>query len=324
MIGHISEILEGVHTVGIAGHVHPDGDCIGSCMGLYLYLKKNYPQLAVDVYLEEPAPIFSFIEGVEEIHTEPGEEKIYDLFISCDASSMDRIGVALTHFEHAKKTVCIDHHISNTNFAMQNHVCGQIGSASEVLYSLLDAEKIDKAIAEALYTGMVHDTGVFQYTSTSPETMRIAGELMKTGLDFNKIIEESFYQKTFLQIKAQGYVLAKSRLFCNGAIITGVIGLKEMEEIGVTTRDLDSIVSQLRQVKGTEAALFLYETEPDVFKASLRSNGNLDMSKVVVAHNGGGHAKAAGCTVEGPAEAVLEQLVSELAAMLPVSGKKGE
>lgn len=321
---NIKEVLEGVRTVGIAGHVRPDGDCVGSCMGLYLYLKKYDPQLQVDVYLETPAPQFSHIDCMEDIRTEAGEEKEYDLFITCDASSMDRIGVAESHFAHAKKTVCIDHHISNPGFAMINHVRGTVGSASEVLYTLMDAEKVDQSIAKALYTGMIHDTGVFQYSNTSPETMRIAGELMRTGFDFSRIIEESFYQKSYVQIQVMGRVLAESQMYCNGGCIIGSMMKRDMDFYGIDGKALDGVVSQLRLVKGTEVAVLLYEMETDVYKVSFRSGNNVDVSKIAVAFGGGGHAKASGCTMHGDLRKVTAQVIDAVKGPIALCQNKGE
>ncbi|MBQ0001711.1 MAG: DHH family phosphoesterase [Clostridiales bacterium] len=315
-MNHISEILEGVRTVGIAGHIHPDGDCVGSCMGLYLYLKKNYPELQADIYLEQPAPIFGHIACIDEILTEAGEEKEYDLFVTLDASSPDRIAVGFPHFQRAKKTVCIDHHISNTGFAMLNHVEGKVGSASEVLYTLLDPDKVDVEIAKAIYTGMIHDTGVFQYSSTTSRTLRIAGELMDKGFDFSRIIDESFYQKSFKQTLAMGLVLADCKLFFDGGCILGCMTLDQMEEHGMGSKDLDGIVSQMRLTKGVEVAVLLYEMEKDVFKASLRSSGTVDVSKVSVSFGGGGHAKAAGCTLMGDMDTVVRNITEALGPLI--------
>ena len=142
-----------------------------------------------------------------------------------------------------------------------------------MLYGLLDPEKVILPVATAIYTGMIHDTGVFQYSSTSPETMRIAGELMKTGIPFSNIIDESFYQKTYIQNQVMGRVLAESILLQNGACIVGYLRKKDMDFYGVTGSDLDGVVSQLRLTRGVEVAIFLYETETQTFKVSLRSNG---------------------------------------------------
>ena len=308
----ISEILEGVKTVGIGGHIRPDGDCVGSCMGLFLYIKKNYPEIAVDVYLDHPKEGFEYLKDFGEVKMEAGGEKEYDLFVACDVSSLDRLALAGDCFDRAKETLCIDHHVSNPGFAEVNYVCPDVSSASEVLYGLLEPEKIDRSIAEAIYTGIIHDTGVFQYSSTSPETMQVAGELMKTGFDFSKIIEESFYQKTYIQNQVMGRVLAESILLREGKYIAGYLKKRDMDFYGITSADLDGIVSQLRLTKGVEVAIFLYEIKTQTFKVSMRSNGVVDVSQVAVFFGGGGHVRAAGCELQGSMHDVINNIMAQI------------
>ena len=312
----ISEILDNVKTIGIAGHIRPDGDCVGSCMGMYLYLKQEYPDIKVDVYLDNPKEEFNYIEGMDEILLTADENKIYDLFITLDVSSLDRIGVASACFHKAKNTVCIDHHVSNSGFARINHVEGDVSSASEVLYTLLEPEKVTQPIAVALYTGIIHDTGVFQYSSTTSQTMEIAGRLMDTGFDFNRIIDESFYQKTYLQTQVMGRVLTESILLCEGNCIAGIMRKKDMDFYHVEGKDLDGIVSQLRLTKGAQVAIFIYEYEPMKFKVSLRSNEKVDVSNVAVYFGGGGHIRAAGCDMTGTAFDVLNNLAQQIEKQL--------
>ena len=309
---NISEILDGVRTVGIAGHIRPDGDCIGSCMALYLYIRENFPDIKADVYLEDPKPVFDYIEGMDQVKTETDGKKVYDLFITCDVSARDRLAVAGEYFETATKTACIDHHVSNPGFADINHVEGEVSSASEVLYTLLDKDRLTRSIAIAIYTGIVHDTGVFQYSSTSPETMRIAGELMKWDFDFSRIIDESFYQKTYIQNQVMGRVLAESILLQDGKCVAGYLKRREMEFYGVEGKDLDGIVSQLRLTAGVEVAIFIYETKTQSFKVSLRSNGDVDVSRVAVYFGGGGHVRAAGCDMQGSMYDVINNLTAEI------------
>lgn len=311
-MNNISEVLTDVKTMGISGHIRPDGDCVGSCMALYLYIKTYFPEIDVKVYLEEPKPVFSHIDRIEEICTEEDENREFDLFVTCDVSARDRLAIVGKSFNMAKTTVCIDHHVSNPGFADINHIEGDISSCSEVLYGLLDKDKINQSVAAAIYTGMIHDTGVFQYSSTSPATMRIAGELMKTGFEFNQIIDQSFYQKTYLQNQVMGRVLAESILLMNGTCIIGYLRKKDMDFYGVDAKDLDGIVSQLRLTKGVEVAMFLYETETQTFKVSLRSNGNVDVSKIAVYFGGGGHMRAAGCDLQGSMYDVINNVTREI------------
>ncbi len=302
-----SELID-VKSVGIAGHIRPDGDCVGACMGLYLYLKANYPEIETDVYLEEPKAGFSFIRDLDQIRTEYDETKKYDVFFILDTSEKNRIGVALSGYESAKRTVCIDHHISNKGFGEVNIIKPEISSASELLYTLLEKEKITKEAAAAIYTGIVHDTGVFQYSSTSPQTMRIAAELMEMGIDFSRIIDKSFYEKSYVQNQILGRCLMESILIMKGKVIVGYIRKRDMEFYGVEPKDLDGIVQQLRATKGVEVAIFIYEVKTQEFKVSLRSNGDVDVNGVASYFGGGGHVKAAGCTMQGSVYDVINNL----------------
>lgn len=312
----IEEMLAGAGTLAIAGHVSPDGDCVGSCMGLYLYVKKNMPEIRADVYLEDFPAVFSYIESIEDVKHCCDPEKKYDLFLTLDASSVDRIGVAGCYLETARRTVCIDHHFTNPGFGMVNVIDARASSACEVLYGLLDPEKLDRAVAEAIYTGIIHDSGVFQYTNTRPETLRIAASLLEKGIDFSAIIDHSFYERTHAQGRILGKVLETCRLYHDGQIVVGVVTPADLEAFRVTKKDLDGIVSQLRYTKGIETAIFIYPVEEGVYKVSLRSNETVDVSAAAMAFGGGGHVKAAGCSLEGSPEEITEKLLAELEKQL--------
>lgn len=312
----IEEVLEQINTLAIAGHIRPDGDCIGSCMGLYNYIRENYPAIAADVYLEPPGEVFSYIPRIEDVRTTCGDAPVYDLMVALDTSTLERLGVALECFAKAKKTVCIDHHVSNIGYADVNRIESTVSSASEVLYKLLDPKKISAGTASCIYTGMIHDTGVFQYATTTPETMRIAANLMETGFSFHKIIDESFYQKTYIQNQVMGRVLAESILLLHGACIAGVLKKKDLVFYGVEGKDLDGIVSQLRVTKGVEVAMFLYEIGTLEYKVSLRSNGKVNVNQVAAYFGGGGHVRAAGCTVKGTSYDVINNLALQIEEQL--------
>ena len=262
----LSERIESVNSIAIAGHTRPDGDCVGSCMGLYNYLKENYPTKEVTVYLEDAGNGFAYINRIDEAIDVDDEEKQVDLFILLDTSDLSRIGVANKLFENAKSTICIDHHISNHGLAMENIIVPNASSAAEVLFDLLDEDKISKETAEAIYTGIIHDSGVFKYASTSEHTMNIAGKLMSKGIDFQTIIDDGFYAKTYAQNQILGSALLESVRFFDGKCIFSVVTAREMEFFGVTNKDLGGIVEQMRLTEGVECAIFLYEVEPLTYK----------------------------------------------------------
>lgn len=308
----LSEKIQSVNSIAIAGHIRPDGDCVGSCMGLYNYLKENYPEKDIKVYLEDTGNGFAYINRIEEAITEDNEEKQVDLFILLDTSDIARIGVAVKLFENAKDTLCIDHHVSNPGFAKENIIVPDASSASEVLYDLLDEDKISKEVAEAIYTGIIHDSGVFKYSSTSEHTMNVAGKLMSKGIDFQTIIDDGFYAKTYAQNQIMGSALIESIRFFDGKCIFSVVSEREMQFFGVTSKDLTGIVEQMRLTEGVECAIFLYEVEPLTYKVSLRSKKYLDVNKIAGYFGGGGHVRAAGCTCKGTPHDVINNIAERI------------
>lgn len=308
--------LEGVQTVAIAGHVRPDGDCVGSCLATYNYIKDNYPKIEVALYLQPIPNIFKFLSRADEIMHSCEEDKTYDLFIAQDCGDLKRLGDAAKYFETAKKTICVDHHVSNDNFADENYIFPYASSASELVFGLIGEKSITKKIAECIYVGMVHDTGVFQYSCTSAKTMEIAGKLMEMGIDFSKIVDETFYTKTFEQNQILGKALLNSRLLLDGKMIASVITMEEMKQYHVLPKHLDGIVNQLRVTKGVEAAVFLYENEDGSYKVSTRSNGLVNVAELAVRFGGGGHERAAGFSMEGTPEDLINKVAFEIEKQL--------
>ncbi|MCM1135508.1 MAG: bifunctional oligoribonuclease/PAP phosphatase NrnA [Clostridium sp.] len=314
---NICEEAKGAVTIGVSGHIRPDGDCVGSAMGLYLYLKKACPEATVQVFLEKPADIFSCIEGIEEIHTDFATEvEVFDLFIALDTSK-DRLGEAESYFDGARKTINIDHHISNKGCGDVNYVNPNASSTSELVYEVIgDKTLLDEEIAKALYIGIMHDTGVFQYSNTSPATLRTVADLISFGFDFNRLIDETFYEKTYIQNQILGRALLESILFMNGKCIVSMVDKKTMNFYRAEPHDLEGIVNQLRNTKGVECAIFMYQTNTLEYKVSLRSNGKVDVAKVVAFFGGGGHVRAAGVTMPGTFHDIVNNLSGHIAEQL--------
>jgi phosphoesterase RecJ-like protein len=290
---------EGAVKIGIAGHVRPDGDCVGACLALYQYLGNCLPGVVRKVLLEVPPAVYSSLKGYDEIVSDFSEDEVFDVFFVLDCE-YERLGEAQKYYRSAVKTVNIDHHVSNVSGACTvNHVVSNIGSTCEVLFDLLDRKYINQDIALELYVGMIHDTGVFQYSNTSPETMEKAAVLMRYGFNFSKVIEESFYQKTYHQSQILGRTLMESVRFMDGRCIVGCVSQRVKEFYGLASEDMDGIVNQLRNIKGVDCAIFMHQIGSQEYKVSLRSNEKLDVSKVAVFFGGGGHIRAAGCTLNG-------------------------
>lgn len=319
----LEQMLEQTGSVVILGHVRPDGDCLGSTLGLYHYIQTNYPVIRAAVYLEESSPKFGYLAGYDAILHETDEER-YELCICLDCGDEERLGSFGVYLANASKSLCLDHHITNTRFCEVNLVSENASSTCEVLFEQLDEEKIDKAAAESLYTGLIHDTGVFKYSCTSARTMEIAGKLMAKGIDFGSIIDNSFYKKTYVQNQILGRALLESITFLDGKCIFSALRQSEMEFYGVNGKDMDGIIDQLRLTEGVEVAIFMYQTGPQEFKVSLRSQNAVDVSRIASYFGGGGHVRAAGCTMSGRIHDVVNNLSLHIAKQLDAAGPQEE
>ena len=308
-------------TIGIGGHERPDGDCVGSVMGLYLYLKKVCPNAKVQALLEKPADIFSCIKDIDEIHSDfTTEVEKFDVFFALDTAK-ERLGEAEKYFDQAVKKINIDHHVSNGGSGDINYIVPGASSTSELIYDLIeDKSALDEEIARALYIGIIHDTGVFQYSNTSPSTLRAAAELVSYGLDFSKLIEETFYEKTYVQNQILGRALLESILFMDGKCVVSMLDKKTMNFYRAQPHDLEGIVSQLRNTKGVECAIFMYQTDVMEYKVSLRSSGGVNVARVAEFFGGGGHARAAGATMRGTFHDIVNNLSNRIAIQMKTEG----
>lgn len=311
------DAVKSADSIAIGGHVQPDGDCVGSTMGMYHYITRNFPGKKVQVYLGNYAKEFDFLPGLENaVHCVTPEEtgravneaSVYDLFIACDTSSLDRLefrGI----FEKARHNFVLDHHVTNPGYGEANIILDS-SSASETVFDQMDYDLIDQNCAQAIYMGIVHDTGVFRFDCCTRHTMEVAGSLIDKGVDTQFIIDDTFFKKSYRANVVMGRCLASCRLYDEGRIIAGVTTLDDFTELQAGKPDTEGIVDQLRITDGVKAAIYMYQTDGGHFKVSLRSNDDLDVSRVALRFGGGGHVKAAGCTVgSGVYEQALTQIL---------------
>lgn len=308
MVSVEEEILSAA-SIGITGHIRPDGDCVGSTLGLYNYIRENMPDKTVDIYLDPIEKNFKFLSGASDIRHSANKNIKYDVFIILDCGDLGRVAeFTLDYIRNASKTICIDHHMSTKGIADVNHICPQISSASEVLFELLDENHISRNTAECLYTGMVHDTGVFKYQSTTSRTMQIAGKLMDKGIDFTSIIDDTFFRKSYKQNLLLGRALLDSERLLDGRLIYSYVSADTLKEYDVIGRDTGGIIDELRFTEGVEVAVFMYELPDGKIKTSLRSVHDVDVNSIAGEFGGGGHIRAAGFTTILDKNAIITKL----------------
>ncbi len=308
----LEELVSRADTIAVLGHTNPDGDCIGSCLAAYNYIKEQEPAKDVAVYLEKGPQKLAYMKNFDAIRHEAPEGARPDLCICLDCSDRGMLKAFMPVLDGALYSVCIDHHVTNAGYAKENIIDAGASSACEVLYGQLDEAKISREVAECLYTGIITDSGVFKYDNTSARTMEIAGRLMEKGIGFGRIIDGTFYSRSYLQTQILGRALLESISFLDGRAVFSVVRKKDMEFYGVEKSDLDGIVEQLRLIDGVETAIFLTETGSGEFKVSLRAKNYVDVSEIAGFFGGGGHKKAAGCTMHGSVHDVINALSEQI------------
>jgi len=304
----LEELVPENGSVIILGHVRPDGDCVGSCLAAFNYVEKLRPGQDVKLILEPFAASFKMLPGSGMVSHD--FEGTADICLCLDTSDKERLGQGKQIFDTASVRICIDHHHTNTGFADVNVIRGEISSASELLAGMLSDEVMDKDIASCLYLGIVHDTGCFKHSNTKRATMETAGKLLAYGIPSSRIIDDTFFRKTYTQNKLLGRALTNAGLFLSGKMIGTAITARDMEELSADSRDTEGIVDQLRVTEGVEIAVFLYELHPGEFKISMRSNDYMDVSAIAGHFGGGGHIRAAGGSSTDSADRIFETIAA--------------
>lgn len=310
---NLLEECKDAKNIIVTGHIKPDGDCIGSTVAMTLYLKKKLPGANVRLLLEEPMPHFHVLPEISLIDsTFGGNPKDTDVCIVLDTNA-GRTGGAEKFFEEAKKTINIDHHISNKDgSAMLNFVDPDASSASELVYRIIGEADLDDVIAKFIYLGITHDTGVFRFSNTSKETMIAASNLITYDFDFSDLLEKTYYEKSYEQVLTISGIVAKAERYFGEKIVYGYVDYEDYVKNALNPADFDGAINELRIIRGCECAIFTYPMNEATVKVSLRSIGTVDVSQISELFGGGGHKRAAGFYLKGSREEVLHKILDAI------------
>ncbi|MCQ2979316.1 MAG: bifunctional oligoribonuclease/PAP phosphatase NrnA [Clostridia bacterium] len=306
----IFSVINKYDNILIAGHKNPDGDCIGSCVALGLALSKMGKK--VTMYMKDMPQEFEILKGIY-LYTNKLEDN-YDLVIVLDCADDGRYEIK-EQFKNAKETINIDHHKDNPMFATYNYCDTTSSSVSEIMYEVFKDNNVelDKDIAEALYVGIISDTGLFQNRNTTAKTMSYVADLLNYKVDFTKIIARLFYSKTYSEMKLMGKAFENAKLYHNGDIIISTLTKEEIKELNAKSNETSSIISMIRQVEGTKIACFIYEPIPHNVKVSFRCDVPYDVCEISQTIGGGGHVLAAGAIVKNkPIEEVRDIVLNAM------------
>lgn len=304
-------MLLAAQKIVLCCHVSPDGDTLGSALGLARLLEQKGKEVTVFVD-DDINKSLNFIPGIEKVQRpEAGVTIEADLFVVVDASSFDRVGIC-NEVVKAPVLLNIDHHISNTEFADYLYLDAEAAAAGEIMCDLFEAMgwEYDEAIAIDFYTAITTDCGSFRYSNTTSKTMQRAAKLLDYGVKPNEISD-------MLDIRSRKTteLLAKVLPSLTFDYEGKVAYLTITNDLYDKEAQTDSFVNYPRYIEGVEVAIMFKAVEPEVTRVSMRSS-NVDVAKIALSFGGGGHIRAAGCTIYAPVEEAKAQLIAEIGKAL--------
>jgi phosphoesterase RecJ-like protein len=310
-IAEIAEQLQNSDNFIIIGHAIPDGDCIGSMLGLYWGLKASGKQ--VQMFLDGAVPsIYHYLAGWEEI--KPADELVPSLenIILLDCADRERVGdKILQRIENRPVFINIDHHLQDKPYAAYNYVNPVAAATGEIIFNLVQALKIEitPGIADCLYAAILMDTGRFMNNNTTPTTMRVAAELIDLGADIDQARVNLFESKSHLEVLLLGQALKHIDFSEDGRIAWMSLSYEDAKSIDALDFHPEGIINYTRMIAGVEVGMLFREIEPEVIKIGFRSKGQTNVAAIAQSLNGGGHRQAAGARQEGRLEEVRERII---------------
>lgn len=309
--------IERAGTLVISCHVNPDGDALGSALALGRALARAGRR--AEVSFSEPfvvAPHYRFLVHPGELTPPAQVRRGADVFVCFDAGSPDRLGTLLDAFRSAATSVVIDHHASNTRFGDVNLIDPAAPASAVLCRELLRrlGLPLDEAVATPLYTGLVTDTGRFQYQATTPETHELAAELLRAGVRQYEVARHIFETNDIRYLRLLADALARMQQVPEVSLVWTAVSLADLARHGVGMDQTESLIDVVRTDAASDVAAVLKEQEDGTFKVSLRSKGGTDVGQVATRLGGGGHAFAAGYTSKQGMEATVATLVEALAS----------
>ncbi|UCH35774.1 MAG: bifunctional oligoribonuclease/PAP phosphatase NrnA [Armatimonadota bacterium] len=297
-------------------HVNPDGDALGSLLGLALGLESLGIRTAP--LCADPVPaIYRFLPGAERIASDfPAQPPM--LAIAVDSDGRSRVGRLALGLERVCTTVDIDHHATEKAFGDVQWVDPRAAATGEMVYRLLRAMDVAVSpdIATCLYTAILTDTGRFCYSNTSPRVLRIAAALVRAGANPQRIYREVYESKSFSASRLLGLALGRLSQTAEGGVIFSTLTQDDFRSAGSTPDETEGIIDHLRAVRQARAAALFVALPDGGVRVSLRSQGAIDVGEVALRFGGGGHTNAAGCTVPGPMPQAQDRVLPALVEAL--------
>lgn len=310
-LDNILEEIKKAETIVVLCHESPDGDAVASSLSVMHAVAKLGKE--ADVIIPEYSKVFDFLPGADKI-LQKGRTNKYDLAISVDCSDLKRLVGGKEYFETAKRTIEIDHHSVNSMFADFNYVDPVAPACCQVLIGMFEyfGIDIDKELGTCLLTGIITDTGGFQYSSVTSDTFEFAAQLLRKGVNISKICQEVLRTKTKAHCQLEKLIYERLEFIENGKIAITYLTLKDYAEYSNDMGDDEGLVESIRDIEGVEVAVLLKEKENGGFKISMRSKDNVNVSDICLLLGGGGHPRAAGCFITGDVSQAKTKVINTI------------
>ena len=296
----------------VVTHENPDGDALGSLLATTLALRQVGKDAEMLLMGEAPLPREYHFLHLDGLLREPPADAETRVLVAVDCAKADRIGPDTAPFERARLVVNIDHHHDNTRFGDVNLIVARASSTGEVLrdvFAELGVE-LTSEIAEPLYVALVTDTGRFQYSNTTPKSLRLAAELVDAGADVHAVFQQVYESVEFAKLKLLARALERAKVLEGGRIIVSYLLRTDFADVGAAEPYSEGIIDYLRAVEGAELAVLIREPPRDsgpTHKGSLRASvDELDVSVIARLFDGGGHRQAAGFSSEKSIDEITE------------------
>lgn len=311
----IIEKINQAETIAILTHENPDGDAMGSSLAMYHALK-SYGKNP-DIIIPEFSKTFKCLPGIEELKSQTDIEH-YDLAIALDCATVKMLNGFASYFENAKTKVCIDHHATNTMFGDYNYVNPDAPACSQILLVILEyfGIEITKDIGSCILAGIITDTGGFKYQGVTAETFEFVAWLLNKGVNVSKVYHQVLQVKTKANFELHRIANNRIEFLEDGKIAYTYITEEDEQNVHAENGDHEGIVEIGRDVEGVEVSIFIRQTSKG-YRVSLRSNEYVNVSDACSVFGGGGHPRAAGCTIQGNTiEQVKDKVVREVIRLL--------
>lgn len=305
----------------VASHMNPDGDTLGSAIAMKRLLRA-FGHRVLHVCPDPVPAAYRFLPGSDEVVTElPADWPDASGLVTLDAADFGRFGRLTERLRDFPLIVVVDHHVSNPRFGHLNLVLDDAAATGEVVYRLFRHFDVvpDLEAALGMYVALVTDTGSFSYEATNAEAHEMAADLIRLGVQPGVVSRQLFEQVPLPELRIKSMGLARMQLAEGGRVAWTTITRTMLDEAGATEEHAEGLTERLRALQGVEVAFFIRETPQGTLKASLRSKQFVDVSRLAGKFGGGGHRRAAGCTLEGPMDMavalLLEAISHELQAV---------